>query len=77
MIAMGNRMAALFAFADTGHPELAPQSAGLLAISLGLSLNHENDLAMLEHGMVLYDALYSWCKRGKEEKHTWNPEAYK
>jgi len=63
--------------ADTGRPELAPQAPGLLAISLGLSLNHANDLAMLEHGMILYDALYSWCKRGKEEKHTWNPDLYK
>jgi hypothetical protein len=63
--------------ADTGRPELAPQSPGLLSISLGLSLNYCNDLEMLEHGIVMYDALYSWCKRGKEEKHTWNPEAYR
>jgi hypothetical protein len=32
---------------------------------------------MLQHGMVLYDALYRWCKEGKQEAHTWNPEAYK
>ncbi len=63
--------------ADTAHAELAPQAAGLLAISLGLSLNHQNDLEMLEHGMIMYDALYSWCKRGKEEKHTWNPDLYR
>ena len=63
--------------ADTGRPDLAPQASGLLAISLGLSLNFPDDHAMLEHGMTVYDALYSWCKRGKEEKHTWNPEAYK
>jgi rhodanese-related sulfurtransferase len=63
--------------ADTGHPELAPQAPGLLAISLGLSLNYPDDHAMLDHGMVVYDALYSWCKRGKEEKHTWNPDLYK
>jgi rhodanese-related sulfurtransferase len=63
--------------ADTGRLDLAPQAPGLLAISLGLSLNFADDHAMLEHGMVVYDALYSWCKRGKEEKHTWNPEAYK
>jgi hypothetical protein len=63
--------------ADTGRPELAPQSPGLLAISLGLSLNFADDHAMLEHGMTVYDALYSWCKRGKEEKHTWNPDLYR
>ncbi len=63
--------------ADTGHPELAPQAAGLLAISLGLSLNHKNDFEMLERGMTLYDALYSWCKKGKAEVHTWNPDLYR
>jgi rhodanese-related sulfurtransferase len=63
--------------ADTGRHELTPQSAGLLAISLGLSLNFADDHAMLEHGMTVYDALYSWCKRGKEEKHTWNPDLYR
>jgi rhodanese-related sulfurtransferase len=63
--------------ADTGHPELAPQAAGLLAISLGLSLNFENDHEMLERGMTLYDALYSWCKKGKAEVHTWNPDLYR
>jgi len=51
--------------ADTGRPELAPQSAGLLAISLGLSRNFADDHAMLEQGMVMYDALYSWCRKGK------------
>jgi rhodanese-related sulfurtransferase len=48
--------------ADTGRPELAPQAAGLLAISQGLSRLFENDLEMLEHGMVMYDALYAWCR---------------
>ena len=63
--------------ADTGHPELAPQAPGLLAISLGLSLNFKDDHEMLEHGMTVYDALYSWCKRGKDEVHTWNPDLYR
>jgi rhodanese-related sulfurtransferase len=48
--------------ADTGRPDLAPQAAGLLAISQGLSRLYENDLEMLEHGMVMYDALYAWCR---------------
>ena len=63
--------------ADTGHLELAPQAAGLAAISLGLSRLYADDHEMLRHGMVMYDALYRWCKEGKQETHTWNPEAYK
>lgn len=48
--------------ADTDRLNLAPQSAGLLAISLGLSRNFSNDHEMLNAGMVIYDALYSWCR---------------
>lgn len=59
--------------ADTNRPELAPQSAGLVAISLGLSLNFADDHAMLEQGMTIYDALYAWCRGEKTEVHTWNP----
>jgi rhodanese-related sulfurtransferase len=63
--------------ADTARLDLAPQAAGLAAISLGLSRNFEDDHEMLKHGMVMYDALYTWCKEGKEEVHTWNPQAYR
>ena len=49
--------------ADTGRLDLAPQAPGLLAISQGLSRIYENDLEMLEHGMVMYDALYAWCRQ--------------
>jgi rhodanese-related sulfurtransferase len=63
--------------ADTNHLELAPQAPGLAAISLGLSRNYKNDHEMLEHGMVMYDALYAWCKEGKDEVHTWNPALYR
>jgi rhodanese-related sulfurtransferase len=59
--------------ADTARLDLAPQAAGLAAISLGLSRNFADDLEMLKHGMVMYDALYRWCKEGKQEVHTWNP----
>ena len=48
--------------ADTHRLQLAPQAAGLAAISLGLSRNFPDDLEMLEHGMLMYDALYTWCK---------------
>ena len=47
--------------ADTARLELTPQSAGLLALSLGLSQTFTNDHEMLRHGMVIYDALYAWC----------------
>jgi hypothetical protein len=63
--------------ADTARLDLAPQAAGLAAISLGLSRNYQDDHEMLKHGMVMYDALYRWCKEGKEEVHTWNPQAYR
>lgn len=63
--------------ADTARPDLAPQAAGLLAVSLGLSHLYRDDHEMLKHGMVLYDALYAWCKEGQDEVHTWNPEAYR
>jgi rhodanese-related sulfurtransferase len=63
--------------ADTNRLDLAPQAAGLAAVSLGLSRLFSNDLEMLEHGMVMYDALYTWCKEGKDEVHTWNPAAYR
>jgi len=49
--------------ADTSRLELAPESAGLYAISRGLSQNFANDHEMLAHGMVIYDALYAWCAR--------------
>jgi rhodanese-related sulfurtransferase len=63
--------------ADTARLDLSPQAPGLAAISLGLSRNFADDYEMLEHGMVMYDALYTWCKEGKEEVHTWNPRAYR
>ena len=63
--------------ADTNRLDLAPQAPGLAAISLGLSRIYKDDHEMLEHGMIVYDALYAWCKQGKAEVHTWNPAAYR
>ena len=57
--------------ADTDRLDLAPQCAGLLAISLGLSRNFADDHEMLKHGMVIYDALYAWCCHARGETHTW------
>ena len=56
--------------ADTGKPGLTPQSPGLLAISRGLSLNYADDHAMLEHGMVVYDALYAWIRNTEAGEHS-------
>jgi rhodanese-related sulfurtransferase len=60
--------------ADTARLELAPQSAGLLALSLGLAANFADDHEMLGHGMVVYDALYAWCRSCRDHTHGWNPE---
>ena len=61
--------------ADTARPELAAQAPGLLAISLGLSYNCRDDHEMLKHGLVVYDALYAWCRHTRRERHNWNPAA--
>ena len=71
------QLAVIVRGADTGRLELAPQAAGLLAVSLGLSRSFKEDHEMLRHGMVMYDALYAWCKEGRDETHTWNPHAYR
>jgi rhodanese-related sulfurtransferase len=63
------RLAEIVRGADTGKPELTPQSAGLLAVSLGLSRMHSDDLDQLDDGMVLYDALYRWCRDAIDETH--------
>ncbi|MCX7186770.1 MAG: chromate resistance protein [Methylophilales bacterium] len=59
--------------ADTSNLDLTPQSAGLYAISLGLSKSFSDDHEMLKHGMVMYDALYAWCKECQDETHNWPP----
>jgi hypothetical protein len=55
--------------ADTARLDLSPQAPGLLAVSLGLSAMHRDDLAMLEAGMIVYDALYAWCRDARREGH--------
>ena len=68
------QIAAIVRGADTNRFDLAPQAAGLWAISAGLSYNYKNDYEQLEIGMKLYDALYSWAKYVQTETHTWNPQ---
>jgi hypothetical protein len=62
--------------ADTDRLDLAPQCAGLLAVSLGLSRVFSDDHEQLRHGFVVYDALYAWLREGRDETHSWNPQRY-
>jgi rhodanese-related sulfurtransferase len=57
-----DRLATIVRGADTSRADLTPQCEGLLAISYGLSANFRDDHDMLKHGLVMYDALYSWCR---------------
>lgn len=67
------RLAVIVRGADTARLDLAPQAHGLLAISLGLSRTFADDHEMLKHGMVMYDALYAWCRECQTETHGWPP----
>jgi rhodanese-related sulfurtransferase len=68
-----DQLAVIVRGADTAHAEIAPQAAGLHAISLGLSANFPDDHGMLKHGMVMYDALYTWCRNLQGEVRNWTP----
>lgn len=67
------QLAAIVRGADTSRLDLTPQSAGLYALSLGLSQNFSDDQEMLKHGMVMYDALHAWCRNCQAETHKWPP----
>src|SRR5438132_13117760 len=69
-----HELAVIVRGADTDQVDLAPQSAGLLAISLGLSRLFPDDHELLARGFVIYDALYAWLQHAKGERHTWNPQ---
>lgn len=66
------RLAGTVRGADTDRLDIAPEAAGLLAVSLGLSRMHADDHVQLEAGMAIYDALYRWCRDAQEEKHNWS-----
>jgi rhodanese-related sulfurtransferase len=66
-----DRLAEIVRAADTARLDLAPQAAGFLAASLGLSRMFKDDLAQLDAGMLLYDAFYRWCRDASEETHNW------
>jgi rhodanese-related sulfurtransferase len=65
------QLATLVRAADTARLDLAPEAAGLLAASLGLSRMYADDLAQLEAGLMLYDAFYRWCRDATGETHNW------
>lgn len=65
------RLATIVRGADTNRHDLAPQSAGLLAASLGLSRMYKDDLRQLEAGMILYDSFYRWARDAVSETHDW------
>jgi rhodanese-related sulfurtransferase len=66
-----DRLAAIVRGADTARLDLAPEAAGLLAASLGLSRMYSDDLEQLEAGMALYDAFYRWARDATDETHNW------
>ena len=66
------RLATIVRGADTARPDLAPEAAGLHAISLGLSsLAGDDDHGMLRHGFIVYDALLAWLRHAEGERHNW------
>ena len=66
-----DRLSKVVRGADTNAHELAPEAAGLLAISVGLSRQYRDDTAQLDAGIALYDALYRWARDGANEGHDW------
>lgn len=66
-----DRLATVVRGADTNRHDLAPEAAGLLALSVGLSRQYRDDQAQLNAGMAFYDALYRWARDGFDEGHDW------
>ncbi len=69
------RLAEIVRAADTDTLDCSPEAPGLLAITLGLGANIRDDQALLRTGLVVYDALYTWCRTLVGERHGWYPEA--
>jgi rhodanese-related sulfurtransferase len=66
-----DRLATMVRGADTERLDLAPEAAGLLAASLGLSRMYSDDLEQLDAGLLLYDAFYRWARDASDEAHNW------
>jgi hypothetical protein len=70
------RLALIVRGADTARPDLAPEAAGLHAVSLGLSaLAGDDDHGLLRHGFMVYDALFAWLRYAAQERHNWPAKA--
>jgi rhodanese-related sulfurtransferase len=70
------RLALIVRGADTARPDLAPEAAGLHAVSLGLSeLAGDDDHGLLERGFAIYDALFAWLRFASSERHNWPAKA--
>jgi rhodanese-related sulfurtransferase len=71
-----DRVAMIVRGADTARHDLAPEAAGLHAVSLGLSaLAGDDDHGMIERGFMVYDALFAWARHAAEERHNWPAKA--
>lgn len=68
-----HQLASIVRGADTSRLDMTPESAGLFAISLGLSDMYSDDHDMLKQGLVVYDALFTWCRHCQSETHNWPP----
>ena len=72
-----DRLATIVRGADTNRHDLAPEAAGLLAASLGLSRMYRDDLEQLTAGLALYDMFYRWARDATDEGHDWPTSATK
>jgi hypothetical protein len=70
-----DELARIVRAADTATLEQSREAPGLLAISLGLSATIADDQLLLEQAMMIYDALYAWCKTARDEPHSWPKQA--
>jgi rhodanese-related sulfurtransferase len=68
-------LATIVRAADTDTLERSPAAAGLLAVSLGLGHGIADDGVLMKHGLLVYDALYAWCRGNPGERHGWDPAA--
>lgn len=67
------QLASIVRGADTSRLDMTPESPGLFAISLGLSHIYSDDHEMLKQSLVVYDALFAWCRHCQSETHNWPP----
>jgi rhodanese-related sulfurtransferase len=65
------KLAMIIRGADTARMDLAPEAAGRIAVSLGLSRMFKDDLAQLDAAMIMYDSFYRWCRDASDETHNW------